>query len=92
MNYLKKLLNVIFILFPVLIMANPQIQYQTDFPSEEFKARWKNIFARMDKGAMAIVQGAAWKDRFRVFRQNNQFYYLCGIETPGSIIVLDNRN
>ena len=65
--------------------------YQTDFPADEFRARWAQIFDRIGGGAVAIVQGAPMTTGFIYPRQTNEFYYLSGVETPGSYIVLDGR-
>jgi Xaa-Pro aminopeptidase len=65
--------------------------YQTDFPPEEFRTRWATIFARIGDNAVAIVQGAPMTTGFIYPRQTNEFYYLSGVETPGSYIVLDGR-
>lgn len=66
--------------------------YQTDFPREEFKARWSKIYERIGDRAVAVVQGVGMTPGFIVPRQNNEFYYLCAIETPGAYIMLDGRN
>ena len=65
--------------------------HQTDFPPEEFKARWEVIFNKIGNQAVAVVQGAARTNGFIFPRQTNEFYYLCGIETPGSYLLLDGR-
>lgn len=65
--------------------------YQADFPPDEFKARWERIYDRIGSGAIAVVQGVGATPGFIFPRQNNEFYYLSGIETPGSYIVLDGR-
>src|SRR5262249_20572153 len=66
--------------------------YQTDFPPEEFQARWKAVFDRIGNEAVAIVQGAAKPNGFLLPRQSNEFYHLCGIETPHAYLVLDGRD
>ena len=71
--------------------AQAQIQYQTDFPAEEFQARWDKIFDRIGVNASAIVQGFPKVNGFMFPRQTNEFYYLCGVETPGSYLVLDGK-
>ena len=38
------------------------------------------------------MQGAPLTNGFELPRQSNTFYYLCGIETPGSYLVLDGRS
>jgi Xaa-Pro aminopeptidase len=82
-----------------LLSAGPRIasaqegsRYQSDFPPEEFKARWESLFEKIGPHAIAIVQGAQVSEASEVFRQSNQFYYLCGLETPRAYIVLDGRS
>jgi Xaa-Pro aminopeptidase len=65
--------------------------HQTDFPPEEFKARWEVIFNKIGNQAVAVVQGAPRTNGFIFPRQANEFYYLSGIETPGSYLLLDGR-
>jgi Xaa-Pro aminopeptidase len=65
--------------------------YQTDFPPEEFKARWEQIFDKIGPNAVAVVQGVSQTNGFIMPRQSNEFYYLCGIETPHSYLLLDGR-
>jgi Xaa-Pro aminopeptidase len=72
-----------------LLHAQSVPHYQKDFPPEEFKARWGEIFARIGTNSVAILQGMPQVSGFIFPRQNNEFYYLCGIETPHSYLVLD---
>ena len=66
--------------------------HQTDFPPEEFQARWKVVFDRIGDHAVAIIQGAPKTNGFLVPRQSNEFYYLCGIETPHAYLILDGKD
>ena len=66
--------------------------YQTDFPPEEFKARWAKVFDAIGGDAVAVVAGAPLTNGFQLPRQSNSFYYLSGIETPGAYLVLDGRS
>jgi len=66
--------------------------YQTDFPPEEFRARWTKLFDRIGNQSVAVVQGVALTPGFVMPRQSNEFYYLCGLETPHSYLLLDGRN
>lgn len=79
-------------ILPVITSAQNSFHYQLDFPLEEFKARWEKLFDKIGENALAIIQGAPNVQRSEVFRQSNQFYYLCGVETPNAYIVLDGRN
>jgi Xaa-Pro aminopeptidase len=66
--------------------------YQSDFPPEEFRDRWVGIFDRMGERGIAIIQGMPGPGGFVFPRQSNEFYYLCGIETPHAYLVLDGRD
>lgn len=76
---------------PALVFAQNDVPYQKDFPPEEFRARWEKIFAGIGDRAIAIVQGFPKVNGFIYPRQTNEFYYLCGVETPQSYLVLDGK-
>ena len=78
------------LLLPVATIAQT-VHYQAHFPPEEFKARWAKVFDQIGDRAVAIVQGGTLARGFALPRQTNEFYYLSGIETPGSYILLDGR-
>ena len=78
-------------LAPLLAFAQANPWYQTDFPPEEFRARWERIFSKIGENAVAILQGVPQTNGFIMPRQGNDFYYLCGIETPHSYLLLDGR-
>lgn len=65
--------------------------YQTDFPPDEFQARWQKVFDKIGNNAVAVLQGMPKTDGFIFPRQYNNFYYLSGIETPGAYLLLDSR-
>ena len=75
----------------LLAAAADAQHYQSDFPPEEFRARWNRIFDRIGDEAVALVQGAPAARGFEYPRQYNTFYYLTGIETPHSYLWLDGR-
>jgi len=60
------------------------------FPPEEFAARRTELMKRIGD-AVAVLQGAAERPAEAPFRQNNQFFYLSGIELPRSILLIDGR-
>jgi Xaa-Pro aminopeptidase len=65
--------------------------YQSDFPPEEFKARWAKVFEKIGPDAAAVLQGVSLTTGFIMPRQHNSFYYLSGIETPGAYLLIDGR-
>jgi Xaa-Pro aminopeptidase len=77
---------------PVLCRAQSPVYYQPHFPPEEFKARWDKVFSRIGSSGVAILQGMPKVNGFIFPRQNNEFYYLCGIETPHAYLVLDGKS
>lgn len=68
-------------------MSKPH--YQTDFPPQEFEARRQQLFDCIGSKAVAVVAGAPASGAFDLFRQTNEFYYLCGVEVPHAYLRLD---
>lgn len=83
----------VLIVIAVLLSAAPAATqyYQTDFPSEDFRARHAAVFEQIGPAAVAVVQGMPQTEGFTLPRQHNSFYYLSGIETPGAYLLLDGR-
>lgn len=81
------------VLIATLLVPAPAAaqHYQTDFPAEEFRARHARLFEAIGANAVAVVQGMPQTEGYTFPRQHNTFYYLSGIETPGSYLLLDGR-
>jgi Xaa-Pro aminopeptidase len=78
------------LLLPTLLFAQEGIPFfTTDFPPEEFAARRAKVYEEIGSGRVAVVQGAPSPAGFVRFRQSNEFYYLCGVESPHAYLVLD---
>ncbi|MGH9721729.1 MAG: aminopeptidase P N-terminal domain-containing protein, partial [Bryobacteraceae bacterium] len=84
-------LPTVLLLLASTLTAQSEPYFQTDFPAEEFQARWAKILDKIGSNAFAIVQGYPKVAGFIFPRQTNEFYYLCGVETPGSYLVLDGK-
>ncbi|MDQ1558040.1 MAG: Xaa-Pro aminopeptidase [Pyrinomonadaceae bacterium] len=81
---------VLLLLLPAGAFAQEGIPFfTTDFPPEEFTARRAKVYDEMGSGKIAVVQGASSPVGFSRFRQSNEFYYLCGIESPHAYLLLD---
>jgi Xaa-Pro aminopeptidase len=63
--------------------------FTTDFTPEEFAARRAKVYEAIGTEAIALVQGAPSPPGYTRFRQSNEFYYLCGVESPHSYLLLD---
>jgi len=68
------------------------VLFQKDFAPEVFRQRRAKVMAAMESGSLAIIPGAEKNSTHDVFRQSNDFYYLCGIETPHAYLLLDAKN
>jgi len=75
---------------PSVGLAQPVFAGHEIFPPAEFAARRARIMETIGSG-VAIVQGTTERPGEQAFRQNNQFFYLCGVAEPRVILVIDGR-
>lgn len=59
------------------------------FSVEEFAERRVSVYEAIGSQGVALIQGAPMPMGFEAFRQNNEFYYLSGIESPFAYLLLD---
>src|SRR5919106_52710 len=71
-------------------IASAQPLFTDSLPKEEFAARRAKIMEKIGDG-VAIIQGTAETGNSLKFRQNNQFYYLTGVEVPRAILLVDGK-
>ena len=73
------------------IAAQGQAPLFTDSaPPEEFAARRAKVFAAIGDG-VAVLEGSTEYPAYVRFRQNDQFFYLTGVEVPRALVLLDGR-
>lgn len=89
-NYLAVTLILISLIYPAAAQNNHH--YQSDFTKEEFAQRRSIIFDAIGNNSIALIQGASGLPGFSVFRQNNTFYYLTGLESPHAYLLLNGKN
>lgn len=65
--------------------------FQSAFTNDEFARRRSAVAAAIGDG-MAVLQGSPATGAFDLFRQHNDFFYLCGIETPHAYLTIDGRS
>ncbi len=63
--------------------------FTRDFTPAEFAARRNAIYDAIGADGIAVLQGAPTPEGYTRFRQWNEFYYLCGIESPHAYLLLD---
>ncbi len=61
------------------------------FDKSEYAARRAKLMEKTPDG-LVIIQGAAVRTDYYRFFQGNDFMYLCGLEIPGAILVVDGVN
>jgi Xaa-Pro aminopeptidase len=83
------LLGLVLLSLPLLLVGEEIPFFTSDFTPEEFKQRRETVYDQIGKEAIAIIQSAPMPDSYVKFRQSNQFYYLCGVETWNSYLFLD---
>src|SRR4051812_796447 len=59
-------------------------------PAEEFAARRAKVFAAIGDG-VAVLEGATEYPAYVRLRQNDQFFYLTGVEVPRALVLLVGR-
>ena len=75
-------------LLPDITTAQEDIPFfTTDFQPREFAERRSKIYDAIGDG-FALVQGAQSPAGYVRFRQTNEFYYLCGVESPHAYLLL----
>ncbi|PWU02382.1 MAG: hypothetical protein C5B52_05605 [Bacteroidetes bacterium] len=61
------------------------------YSPSDFAARRARVFEKIGS-SVAILLGAELPEPFIKFRQDNNFYYLTGVELPDAVLILDGRN
>jgi Xaa-Pro aminopeptidase len=76
---------------PINVQAQDVPFFTTDFPPQEFAERRAKMSDALGENGLALIQGAPSPAGYVRFRQTNEFYYLCGIESPHAYLLLDGR-
>jgi len=75
----------------MLLLGVAQPLFTTAFPPDEFAARRARVMEQIGPDAIAVLQGAGEYPVYVKFRQNNNFFYLTGVEVPRAMLLLDGR-
>ena len=87
MNHFKIKLLIIFALFFNIAKAQDMWKY---FTPDDFAKRRAKVMEQIGDG-IAILQGTELPEAYIKFRQDNNFYYLTGVEIPGAILILNGK-
>src|ERR1035438_9753226 len=69
--------------------AQPPL-FTDSLPKEEFAERRARLMERIGEG-IVVIQGATEDAAYVKFRQNNQMFYVAGVESPRAIVTIDGR-
>ena len=83
----SKLLVILFITVADTLFAQDMWKY---FSADDFAKRRAKVMEQIGDG-IAILQGAELPEGFVKFRQDNNFYYLTGVEMPNARLILDGK-
>ncbi len=72
--------------FASLVLFHICILYADD---NAFYAARRNALMKRIEGSIAVLAGASDTRAYVPFRQDNNFYYLTGVETPDALLILD---
>lgn len=61
------------------------------FSPDDFVARRNKVMAQIGDGVL-ILQGAELPEAYIKFRQDNNFYYLTGVEIPDAVLIIDGKS
>lgn len=70
-------------------MASSQTMWKY-FTADDFAARRNKVMAQIGDGIL-ILQAAELPEAYVKFRQDNNFYYLTGVEIPDAVLIIDGK-
>lgn len=85
----RLLLAVCVLVLAIAAAAQKQPQFTKVFSKEEFAQRRARVAQAIGKNSIAVVRGREDLPNYVPFRQNNELFYLTGVEAPGAILVID---
>ena len=87
MNIARFRLLIVFMAIANTIFAQDMWKY---FTPDDFAKRRAKVMEQIGDG-VAILQGAELPEGFIKFRQDNNFFYLTGVEIPNATLILDGK-
>jgi len=83
-----------FICFFAFLLATETAVSQTMwkyFTADDFAARRNKVMEQIGDGIL-ILQAAELPEAYVKFRQDNNFYYLTGVEVPDAVLIIDGKS
>jgi Xaa-Pro aminopeptidase len=80
----------LFLALAALSLAAPAVSQRTGYSREEFAKRRQALMNKVGEGIIVLF-GEALPQPAAHFRQDNDFYYLSGVEDPGAVLLMTPR-
>ena len=74
------------------IVDKEQAMQDPNLGAKGYQERCRRVLDRLEQDTVAVVAGGPEESGLRLFRQTNDFYYLTGVESPQSYLLLDRRS
>ena len=87
MRIIKLICCISFLLISEMASAQTMWKY---FTADDFAARRNKVMAQIGDGIL-ILQAAELPEAYVKFRQDNNFYYLTGVEIPDAVLIIDGK-
>ncbi len=71
--------------------AAGRVYFTSFFPPQEFEARRARVMDVIGSSGVAILRGNEGMPGYHEFVQNNNTFYLSGVESPGAILLIDGK-
>lgn len=71
------------------LLAGRRVYFTDFFPPSEFRERRMKVMQAIGPEAIALIRGNEGMPGYQEFAQNNNTFYLCGVESPGAILLID---
>ena len=88
MRIIKLLCCVVCLLVAEMAFSQTMWKY---FTPDDFAARRNKVMEKIGDGIL-ILQAAELPEAYMPFRQDNNFYYLTGVEIPDAVLILNGKN
>ena len=86
---LRRIALLLFLALAAFAEARPE--FTTVFSKQEFARRRGRVYEAIGNNSLAILKGNEGNPAYITFRQDNNFFYLSGVEAPQAMLLLDGR-
>ena len=61
------------------------------FTKQEYGERRRRLAAELENDSVAVLAGRIHTGAFDIFRQNNELFYLSGVDVPQSYLLIEGQ-